>query len=85
MLGYLKLVPPWVWVSLGAAVLTTGVGVGAAIYNRAVISTVASIKEQIFERTQWEAMVNLKMDQETLRNDATFRDRIKSNDEFWKE
>lgn len=84
MFSYLKLVPPWVWVSLGAAVITIGVGVGAFIYNTAVVSTLASVKEEIFRRTVWETTVNMKIDRETLRLDADFKENLKRNEEFWK-
>lgn len=84
MFKYVKLVPPWVWVSLGAVVVTTGVGVGAWIYQKAVFNTLASVKEQIFERTQWLAETNIKFEREQIKRDASFADRLKAINEEWK-
>lgn len=84
MLKFIRLVPPWVWVSLSAIVVTTGVGIGAWIYQRAVISTLASVKEQIFDRVVWIKETNLKFDREQIKRDASFQDRIKQIDQEWK-
>jgi hypothetical protein len=80
----LKLVPPWVWVGAGAAVVTAGVAVGAFIYQKAVLSTLASVKEQIFARNVWQTETNLKMDKETIQRDATFKQRIEAIERRWK-
>jgi hypothetical protein len=84
MLKFMKLVPPWVWVSLGAIVVTTGVGVGAWIYQRAVLNTLASVKEQIFERVVWMKETNLAFEKEQIKIDGTFKGKMQANDEEWK-
>ena len=83
LLKALKLVPPWVWVGAGAAVITAGVAVGAFIYQRGVLSTLASVKEQIFQRNVWQTETNLKMDKETIQRDATFKERINTIEKRW--
>lgn len=83
MFKYLRLVPPWIWVGMGAAVITAGVGVGAFIYQRAVLNTLASVKEQIFQRNVWQTETNLKMDKETIQRDATFKERLNTIEKRW--
>lgn len=80
----LKLAPPWLWVGSAALAMTAVTAAGAIIYQRAVTSTLASVKEQIFERVVWQKETNLKMDGVTIRKDGEFGAKLEEIEKKWR-
>lgn len=84
MLRFIKIVPPWVWM-FGASITATAiVGAFAWTYAKGIQNAMASVKEQIFERTQWIAETNVKFEREQIKRDASFQERLKQINEEWK-
>lgn len=84
MWKFLKLVPPWAYVGAGALAVTVMTGVGAYIYQRAVTSTLTSVREQIFNRYVWQTEVNMAMDRVTLEVDQDVKTRLEANEKKWR-
>lgn len=83
LLRALKLAPPWLWVGAAALTMTVVTAAGAIVYQRAVTSTLASVKEQIFQWEVWQTKTNLKIDTVTIRKDGEFGAQLQEIEKKW--
>lgn len=82
-MGFLRIVPPFVWAGMGAAILAALVSYGVIMYNKGVTAGDLKWVKSVLGWEAKQAQTNVEIDRVTYKRDADVLRRIEGAKTKW--